>query len=310
MKPRVVSLVPSSTEIVCALERRELLVGRSQECDFPPEVRSLPVCVSTRVRADASSAAIDQQVKRLACDGSPLYEIDVTRLLALRPDIILTQAQCGVCALSAADVAAALSHFPEPHPKIIASDVARITGLWADIAGISDAIGARAEGQTLLSALKNRVVDVLQKTCAVNRRRSVACLDWLDPLMSAGHWMPELVDFAGGINLFGNPGQPSAGLTWRELIEKDPDVVVLMPCGFDLSRARQEAARLASHPDCGKLRAARSGAVFVADGNAYFNRPGPRLVDSLEILAEILWPKLFGTKHQNRGWSRLESVRA
>jgi iron complex transport system substrate-binding protein len=305
MKKRVVSLVPSCTEIVCALGRREQLVGRSHECDFPPDVLSLPICSSARISSVASSAAINLEVKSLAESGAALYEIDAPQLAALRPEIILTQAQCGVCAVSRADVEKAVAQISGAPPKIICAGAIRFADLWKDILAVAEALDAMDEGRELLANLKNRVVDVLQKTCALPRRPAVACLEWLDPLMAAGNWMPELVDFAGGLNLFGAAGQHSPWLTWAELKTKNPEVILLMPCGFSLERTRQEAAALRSHPAWPALRAVKSKNVFVTDGSQFFNRPGPRLVDSLEILAEILWPKLFPSAHQGKAWARL-----
>jgi iron complex transport system substrate-binding protein len=304
MSQRIVSLVPSATEMVCALGRREQLVGRSHECDFPPDVASLPVCSSAWISSGASSAAIDAAVKSAAASGASLYEIDAPRLAALRPDILLTQAQCGVCAISQEDVAKAAAQIPGAPPKIIATGAVRIADLWKDILAVAEGIDAREEGRELVSALKNRMVDVLQKTCSMKRRPTVACLEWLDPLMAAGNWMPELVDFAGGQNLFGEAGKHSPWLTWPELKAKNPDVIILLPCGFSLERARQEAAALSRHADWRTLHAVKSKKVFVTDGSHYFNRPGPRLVDSLEILTEILWPRRFGHAH-DESWAAL-----
>jgi iron complex transport system substrate-binding protein len=306
MSQRIVSLVPSATEIVCAFGRRAQLVGRSHECDFPPDVASLPACTSARIASDASSAAINDQVKSLAAAAAPLYEVNAAQLAALRPDIILTQAQCDVCAVSPDDVAKAVAQIPGPPPKIISTGAVRIADLWKDMLTIAEAIGALDnDAREVISALKNRVVDVLQKTCAMTRRPSVACLEWLDPLMAAGNWIPELVDFAGGKNLFGEPGQHSPWMTWPELKDKNPDIIILMPCGFSLERARQEAAVLQRHPDWPRVRAVKSKNVFVTDGNQYFNRPGPRLVDSLEILTQIIWPKIFPPPQPHPAWSRL-----
>ncbi len=301
MKPRVVSLVPSCTEIVCALGCRDQLVGRSHACDFPENVLSLPVCSSTRLAATVSSAAINDQVKSAA---APLYEINAAQLAALRPDLILTQSQCDVCAPSPADIEKAISQIVPP-PRIIATNPAHLADLWKDIAIVAEALGAATQGRELLSVLKNRVVDVLQKTCGLTRRPTVACLEWLEPLMAAGNWMPELVDFAGGTNVFGVAGQHSPWLAWPDLAAKNPDVIILMPCGFSLERTRLEALALADHPEWRKLRAVKSHQVYSTDGSAYFNRPGPRLVESLEILSEILWPALFSYGHQNKAWQAL-----
>ena len=302
---RVVSLVPSCTEIVCALGCRDQLVGRSHECDFPADVRDLPACTSAKVTTDASSAEIDREIKSLLQRGLLIYEINAGLLRQLRPRLVLTQALCDVCAVSVAEVEAAVAELAGTPAKVVSVSPLRLADLWKDIATIADALGAAEEGRTLLAALKNRLVDVIQKTCVFQRRPTVACLEWFEPLMAAGNWMPELVDFAGGVNLFGQAGLHSPWLEWKELAAKNPDIIVLMPCGFDLARARHEAAALAGRPEWRGLRAVKSGNVFVTDGNHYFNRPGPRLVDSLEILTEILHPKLFSFGHQGKGWQKL-----
>jgi len=166
-------------------------------------------------------------------------------------------------------------------------------------------VGASDEGRAVLWKLKNRVVDIIQKTCLLNKKPSVACLEWLDPLMSAGHWVPEMVELAGGRDVSGAPGRHSAMLEWEKLTQDNPDMIVLMPCGFELERTRHEAAALQSRPEWRKLRAVKSKNVFITDGNHFFNRPGPRAVESIEILAEILQPKLFTFGHEQRGWARL-----
>lgn len=225
----------------------------------------------------------------------------------MRPDLILTQARCEVCAVSLSDLEKALAQAPAPgfRPKIISLSPARLADLWQDIQTVADALGLTERGRQLLTALKERVVDVIQKTCLIQRRPAVACLDWLDPLMAAGHWVPEMVEFAGGRHLFGQPGQPSSWLEWETLRRSDPDLIVLMPCGFDLDRTRREAAALAAKPEWQTLRAVKTGQVFLVDGNSYFNRPGPRLVDSLEILAQIIQPALFPAAPAGKGWERL-----
>ncbi|HWD18890.1 MAG TPA: cobalamin-binding protein [Verrucomicrobiae bacterium] len=300
MKQRVVSLVPAATEIVCALGRGRQLAGRSHACDFPPEIQALPVCVTTRISGQANVAAINAAVQA----GGPIFQIDLAALASVQPDLILTQGQCGVCAIGQAEVESAIAQLPGPRPQIVALSAARVAGLWDDIAAVAAALGAQKEGRELLSILKNRVVDILQKTCAFKRRQTVACLEWLDPLMGAGNWMPELVEFAGGNDVFGVAGQHSPWISGSELAAKNPEVIVLLPCGFDLPRARREAATLLAHADWRRLRAVKSGQVYLADGNRYFNRPGPGLVDSLEILAEILWPRLFSFSQHRQGWQK------
>jgi len=302
---RIVSLLPSCTEIVCALGCAERLVGRSHECDFPEEIQSVPVCTAARLDAAASSSEINSQIKSLLERALSVYEIDVARLRELRPDVILTQAQCEVCAVSVADLEKVLPESLARRAKIISVAPLRLADVWTDMQTIAEALEVPDEGRAVLLRLKNRVVDVIQKTCMIKKRPSVACLEWLDPLMAAGNWVPEMVQLAGGHDSLGAPGRPSYWLEWEKLAQADPEVIVLLPCGFGLERTRREAAALASRPEWRKLRAVKSKKVFITDGNFYFNRPGPRVVESIEILAEILQPKLFTFGHENRGWARL-----
>jgi len=301
---RIVSLLPSCTEIVCALGCAERLVGRSHECDFPPKIQSIPVCTSARLDAAASSSEINGQIKSLLERALSIYEIDTARLQELRPDVILTQAQCEVCAVSLADLEKALPQTLARRAKIISVSPLRLANVWADIQTIADALDVSDGGRALLLQLKNRVVDVILKTCMIKKRPSVACVEWFEPLMAAGNWVPEMVELAGGHDILGQPGRHSAWLEWNNLAQADPDFIVLMPCGFGLERARREAAALERRPEWSKLRAVKSDKVFVTDGNHYFNRPGPRVVESIEILAEILQPKLFSFGHENNGWAR------
>lgn len=302
---RIVSLLPSCTEIVCALGCAERLVGRSHECDYPEEITSLPVCTSARVDSAASSAAIDSQIKSILQSALSIYELNMERLLELRPDLILTQDQCAVCAVSLDDLKKSLPQALARSAKIVSVAPLRLADVWADMQTIADALSVTEAGRTLLSRLKNRVVDVILKTCMIKKKPSVVCLEWLEPLMTAGNWVPEMVELAGGRDVSGQPGRPSAGLEWKNLAQLDPDMIVLMPCGFELDRTRREAAVLRDRPEWRALRAVKSRNAFVTDGSHYFNRPGPRVVESIEILAEILQPKLFSFGHESRGWARL-----
>jgi iron complex transport system substrate-binding protein len=302
---RIVSLLPSCTEIVCALGCAERLVGRSHECDFPEEITSLPVCTSARVDSAAPSAAIDAQIKSMLQSALSVYELNIERLQELRPDLILTQDQCAVCAVSLEELEKSLPQVLAQRAKIVSVAPLRLADVWKDLQTIADALEVPEAGRTLLSRLKNRVVDVILKTCMIKKKPSVICLEWLDPLMTGGTWVPEMVELAGGRDVAGQPGSPSAGLEWKNLLQLDPDVLVLMPCGFDLERTRRETAALTHKPEWRKLRAVKSKNVFVTDGSHYFNRPGPRVVESIEILAEILQPKLFSFGHENKGWARL-----
>ena len=281
-------------------------MGRSHECDFPASIQNLPVCTSAKVDSNTSSQAIDNEVKSLLGSSLSIYDIDEGRLRELRPDIVLTQAQCEVCAVSVAEVEAALSNWTEGNPRVVSVAPRRLSEVWDSMLEIAAALDAEAEGRALVKRLKLRTVDIIEKTCMAKRRPSVACIEWIEPLMAAGNWIPDLVDLAGGESLFGESGQHSPWLNWEAVREHDPEIIIVMPCGFDIARTLREMPALAGNPDWEKLRAVKSGRVYVVDGNSYFNRPGPRLVESLEILAEIIYPALFKARHADTGWEQLK----
>ncbi len=302
MSKRIASLLSSATEIIAALDLGEALVGRSHECDFPAWVRELPCVTASRVHTSSPSAQIDTEIKQTLTSGESVYRIDAELLRSLKPDLIVTQKQCEVCAVSPRDVQTALAGWPRPTPQIVELNPNCLADVWADIRAVSVAADVRHVGETLIASLQRRIRAVTARAGSAKRQPRVACLEWLDPLMAAGNWMPELVALAGGVNLFGQAGRHSPWMTWDQLRESDPDVILLMPCGFDLDRTLQDLPLLTARPGWSELAAARSGRAFVTDGNQYFNRPGPRLVDSLEILAEILHPELFEPYHRESAW--------
>lgn len=302
---RVVSLLPSLTEIVCALGCGERLVGRSHECDFPAGVERLPVCTEPKLDPRAGSAEIDARVKGLVRDGLSVYRVDGERLRDLAPDLILTQDQCEVCAASLGDVEAALGEWLGARPRVVSVRPSSLGDVWEDVGRIADALGVAGRGRELVARLTERVIAIGERAAGLGGRPQVACLEWLEPLMAAGHWMPELVALAGGRTPFGTPGAASPWIDREALLAADPDVVLALPCGFDLARTRSEWSTLGCSAALADLRAVREGRVFLADGNAFFNRPGPRLVESLEILAEILHPADFCFGHAGRHFERL-----
>lgn len=284
---RVVSLLSSATEIVCRLGCEALLVGRSHECDFPPSVVNLPQCSRPRIDVTGSSRDIDDRVKSSASQGLSLYEIDATRLRELRPDVILTQTQCEVCAVSLKDVEAAVCDLLQGNAAIVSLHPNSLTDLWRDIRLIAAALDRQDRGETLISELQARLRSLQRAVPSFSPRPRVACLEWLDPLMAAGNWVPELVELAGASNLLGVAGQHSPWMDWTALAHSAPDVIVAMPCGWDIPKAIEELLPLYQHAAWNELPAVRCGRVYVTDGNQYFNRPGPRLIESAEILAEI-----------------------
>ena len=299
---RIASLLPSTTEIVCALGMEQALVGRSHECDHPTGITGLPVLTAARLDASRSSREIDDAVKDLVRRAVSIYDVDAGLLRELRPDVILTQTQCEVCAVSEADVARAVADWTGTSPQIVSLEPNALESVWATIGRVAEVLGERERGEHLMAAIRQRVADVAQRAAGSDPPPRVACIEWIDPLMTAGNWVPELVGFAGGINLFSRPGAHSPWLEWDELESQDPDVIVVMPCGFGIERCEKEMAVLHRNKRWNGLRAVREGRVYLTDGNHYFNRPGPRLVDSLEILAEILHPARFPAVHRGVGW--------
>jgi iron complex transport system substrate-binding protein len=307
--PRIVSLIASATEIVCALGLEEQLVGRSHECDFPPSVQRLPVCTEPKFDVTGSSADIDRRVKAVLQDALSVYRVHTDMLRALRPDVIVTQSQCEVCAVSQRDVEEAVGQWLDGRPRIVSLAPNALADVWDDMRRVAQALNVAERGDELVGRLQQRMTAIADRAQALSRRPTVACIEWIDPLMAGGNWMPELVEMAGGVNLFGAAGRHSPWLTWERLQERDPEVIVVMPCGFDLECTRRDMPILAGHPGWESLQAVRAGRVFLADGNQYFNRPGPRLVESLEILAELCHPEAFAFGHEGSGWLRHTSTR-
>jgi len=301
---RIVSLIASASEILAALGLTRDQVGRSHECDFPAEIAALPICTSPAFVTSGSSAEIDQRVKAQIANALSVYEVSRETLDQLQPTHVITQTQCRVCAVSLEDVERALIGWVSSRPKLIALEPNALADVWSDIQHVAAACGVPERGERVVETLQGRIREISALACHSDRRPRVACIEWHEPLMAAGNWVPELVEMAGAVNLFGQAGAHSPWMTWQELLEADPDVVITMPCGFDLDRTRSEMYWLTGRPQWSKLRAVESGQVYVADGNQYFNRPGPRLVESLQILAEILHPEAFAPSLEGAGWQR------
>jgi iron complex transport system substrate-binding protein len=313
---RIVSLLASATEMVAALGCLDQMVGRSHECDYPPEVLALPVLSTVQIDIDTSSAQIDAQVKQMAQEkrepedpalkALSIYAIDVDKLQELRPDVIFTQTQCEVCAVSERDVIQAIAQLTGLQPLVISLSPYRLQDVWEDMLRIGQALGKRDQAQTLVEKYHHRLADLAVKTTAFGAKHKVAVLEWLDPLMGAGNWTPELVAYAGGENIFGEIGHHTPWLTWVELQAADPDVIVLSPCGYTLERAMQDVPLLQNHPAWSNLQAVRSGRVYAIDGNQYLNRSGPRLVESAELLARVIWGERLPIIVDNNAWQQVQ----
>jgi iron complex transport system substrate-binding protein len=294
---RVVSLLPSATEMVCAVGAESELVGVSHECDWPPSVVGRPVLTSARIKFSPSSAHIDRDIRAVLKDALAVYDIDEAGLAAAQPDVIVTQDLCDVCAVSLDDVVAAAKKWCRPDVRLVNLRPLRLADIWADIRRVGEALGRVTQAEAVLADMDRRVADVKRRADAHlargAARRNVLTIEWIDPVMVGGTWMPELVELAGGRALVTKPGDHAPTLTAAQLAALAPDVVVIKPCGFPLERTLQEANVLSALLAPQRWPAVARGEVWVADGNAFFNRPGPRIVDSLEIMAACVWPDVF-----------------
>ncbi len=287
---RIVSLLPSSTEILCALGLRDCLVGVSHECDYPADVVGLPVVTEPKLNPHARSGDIEARVRELVQEGLGIYRINTDTLRALQPDLIITQDQCHVCAVSLPEVEEAVRCILSPRVKVVSLQPQRLGDIWEDIRTVASATGQENAGEELLKGLKRRLWKLEQKTRHLPRPR-VACIEWFEPLIGAGNWVPELVNIAGGEYALAEVGEHSTTLTWDSLAAYQPEVIILMPCGFKIPQTQAELPTFTAHPQWQALPAVQNNKVFIVDGNAYLNRSGPRIVDSTEILAEILHPE-------------------
>ena len=299
---RIVSLIPSATEIVAALGCADQLVGRSHECDYPASVKSLPICTAPRLDLSGSSADIDKRVKDALKTAIAVYEVDKELLEELAPDIIITQSQCEICAVSLKDVEAAVCDWTGKDVQIVSLEPMNLNDVFDDIHRVAKALKKEAAGDALVKEMKSRIDAIHEKTKKISSHPSIACIEWTEPMMAAGNWVPEMVSIAGGQDPLGKAGEHSPWMGWDELLEAKPEVVAFMPCGFGLSRTESEATTVTQSPHWQGLPAVQQGQTYVTDGNHFFNRPGPRLVESLEILAEILHPETFDFGHEGTGW--------
>jgi iron complex transport system substrate-binding protein len=301
MASRVVSLIASSTEIVCALGFADTLVARSHECDFPSEITALPAVTRAKLRTDVSSLEIDRQVRNILRAGLSVYAVDAEQLKALHPDVIITQDHCDVCAVSTKDLEAAVCDWLAPHVRVVSLRPNSLEDIWSDIMRVAVALDDRGRGERLNASLQHRLANLSSRAQALPSRPRVAFIEWIEPLMAGGNWVPELINLADAHDTLGRAGEHSDWISFATLQQADPDVIVVAPCGFDLRRTIEEMPAMEANEGWADLRAVRNQRVYVADGNAYFNRPGPRLVESFEALCEMIYPEVrFG--HEGVVW--------
>jgi iron complex transport system substrate-binding protein len=303
---QIVSFLPSATEMACALGLSDQLVGITHECDYPPEITGKPVVVRNALPIETmSQPQVDAAVAQRMRDGLSLYEVDEKLLQELAPDLILTQNLCQVCAPSGNEVSQAVNLLPKK-PQILWLTPTSLAGIFANVRELGEATGRAREAEELIAAGRVR----LEKTTAVTRNLSyrprVFCMEWLDPVYCSGHWVPEMVKLAGGVDALARAGEDSVRIPWDEVVAWAPEVLIITPCGFNLEKVIEQAQPLPSYPGWSDLPAVREGRVFAVDANSYFARPGPRVVDGTELLAHLIHPGLFPWKGSASAYRRLE----
>jgi iron complex transport system substrate-binding protein len=290
---RICSLLPGATEIAFALGLGDKVVGVTHECDYPPEAKGKRIVVRSAIDSHTlNSTAIDKRVTELLRTGKSLYTINRDALRDAAPDLILTQDLCGVCAIDSEEVRAAIHSLPQK-PHVVSLAPTTLSDVLRDILTVGEITGHVKKAALLVKQLNDRISRIRNQTVSCTSRPRVACLEWFDPLYAAGHWIPQMVEWAGGYDGLGRKGEPSTKVTWQKVMDYAPEVLVLMPCGFDVERTIKESLPLKELPGWNRLPAVISGRVFAANGGAYFSRPGPRLVDGLELLAQIIQPENF-----------------
>jgi iron complex transport system substrate-binding protein len=306
--PRIASLLPAATEIAGALGLMDQVVGVSHECDFPTETNQRPRVTNCPVHnAGLTSQEVDEWLRRALRENGTIYVIDEPLLRELRPDVILTQKLCDVCAVGYGTVAKLAQTLPGP-PRVMNLEPTSLADIFDDIRRVADACDVRERAEKLIVNLSERVENVRKRAAKIANRPRCFVMEWVDPPFCSGHWAPELVEIAGGRDPLGRKGEPSAQIDWQDVLDARPEIMVLALCGYNVDRARRDYELLRRFPKFDSLPAARRGEIYLVDASAYFARPGPRIVDSVEILAGILHPKEF-PKFASRGPEDPRSVR-
>lgn len=300
---RIASLLPSLTEVVCKLSFEKQLVCRSHECDFPPFITNLPVVTEPKYSVSKSdqSGDIHQSITELLQQGLSVYRVDDEKLAELEPDIILTQDHCKVCAVSFHDLELAIQKYLDKGVEIVSVSPSTLNEIFDSFMTVANALNCVEKGEKLVKSIRDRFQGIREKT-AHQSKPDVVAIEWMDPLMTGGNWMPELIEIAGGINKLSIAGKHSPWIEWDKITETDPDILLLLPCGYSIKKTLQEVDNLTSAEQWKNLKAVQNNQVYILDGNQYFNRSGPRIEESAEILAQIFHPQLFEPTLKQSGW--------
>lgn len=300
-KKRIISLLPSGTEIVCALGLTERLVGRSHECDYPLEVQHLPICSSPKYRSEGTSAEINKEVKNVLREALAIYHVDIERIRSLKPTHIVTQSQCEVCAVSTDALQEAFNEYMEQDGiAVIDLHPESLEGVMETILQVANALDVYDRGQSLVRNMRQTFENIRFQTEKLSGKPTVAHIEWIEPVMVAGYWMRPLIEWAGGLNCF--PDESKRWIQFEDIVKQNPDKIVIAPCGFTMERTLQEMFFFENKKEWKSLKAVQYNEVYICKGNQYFNRPGPRLVDSIEILIEVFYPEIVQQKHYQSGW--------
>ena len=301
---KIVTLIPSATEIVAFLGQKNSIIGRSHECDYPHGLNHVAKLTSPKINVDGTSLEIDKQINTILENSLSVYKVDVQKLKDLDPDFIITQAHCEVCAVSFSEVENIVSKNLNKSTKIISLQPNTLNDVFNDIKRVAKDLNIENEfNNKLIENLNKRLLKIKKLSQEQESKPTIACIEWMDPLMIAGNWIPEMVKISGGTNILGKSGNDSHWIKFEELINKDPDIIIFLPCGFNIKKTKEELKIILKKNDSWKeLKAFKNEKLFVADGNQFFNRPGPRLIESLEIFAEVIHPKIFNFKHEGTGW--------
>lgn len=294
---KIASLLPSCTEIAYALGLGDNIVGVSHECDFPEQAKSKPALTKTRINPHKRSYEIDRDVLKIVKQGLSVYDIEEYKLKELNPDVILTQDQCEVCAVSLKDVQQAVNK-SICNAKIISLQPETLQNILNDIITIGKQTYKEQEAQELINNLKSRINYIKSKTEYLTNKPKVCVIEWIEPIMVAGNWVPEMIEIAGGINLIGKHGKHSKKINLKQILEHQPDKIIIAPCGFKVYQTMNDIDFLIEKPEWNQLNAVKNNEVYIIDGNAYLNRPSQRIVDTLEIMASIIHPELFIEKKE------------
>lgn len=304
---RVISLIPSATEMMFELGAESLLMGRSHECDFPMDATKIPVCTASSINNSMSSFDIDSEVKSKLQNALSLYSVNINLIKEIKPDLIITQDQCKVCAIDFNELEELLKRELDYVPKILSFHPNTTAEMMDNFLALAELLDKKDQANELIENWKERLEIIAHKVKFVKYRPKIVAIEWLDPMMTAGHWTPELINLAGGECILSTAGSKSTYKNLEEISSADPDGIIIAACGFDLDRVKSELYLLDQQDTWRNLRAVQKGHVFIADGNSYFNRPGPRLIDTAEIIAEILQVNQFYYGMEGIAWEQISN---